>query len=90
MHVDEFIEFHFGDKYARWILLHFRLPAILQCDFNDFIKDKKLFCTFENKRYRCTGASRMGDVWITDDFNKSSGYQKRVLVDDCYEWGPLP
>ena len=91
MHIDDFIDYHFGkDNYARWVLHYFRLPAALKIDFEKFMKDYKLFCTWEGKRYRCTGASRIGDVWLTPDFNQNSGYKHRVEVEECSEWGPTP
>ena len=89
MHVDEFIDHNFGEhKYARWVLLYFRLPAVLNLEFREFMKDHKLFCNYKGNRYRCTGASRMGDVWLTKDFNRDGGYDLRVDVEDCSEWGP--
>jgi len=88
MHVDEFIESKFGeDTYARWVLMHFRLPATLKIDFREFMKSYHLFCTYEGKRMRCTGASRFGDIWLTSDFEQDVGYEKRVDITDCNNWG---
>ena len=50
------------------------------------IQPPKLFCTYNGKRYRCIGASRMGDIWLTRDFNRDHGYDLRIDVDDCSEW----
>lgn len=94
-HVDDFIyDFEMGDadpnlgdvSYARWILLHFRLPAVTKLQFDKFIEGKKLFCTHKNERYRCTLASRLGDVGLTKNFNQDTGYQIRVPVNDCVQW----
>src|SRR5690606_35641309 len=49
----------------------------------------KLFCTFEGRRWRVVGASRMGDVWLTEDFD-SEQYTRRVNLDDCSEWSDAP
>lgn len=88
-HVDEFIHDDFGkESYARWVLLHFRLPAVLQLDFGGFMKDHKLFCTHKGKRYRVTGASRLGDVWLAEDFGRDIGYNLRVGVEECSQWSP--
>jgi len=87
-HVDDFIDDFRQDAYARWMLMHFRLPACQQSAFMPFIKDRKLFCTYNGKRYRCTGASRMGDVWLTTDFSREVGYDLRVVVSECKDWGP--
>ena len=86
MHVDDFIDDYGNNNYARWILLHFRLPAVLKCDFNRFMSKYKLFCVYKVTKYRCTGASRMGDVYLTKDFNQSSGYSLRVEPDECTDW----
>lgn len=89
MHVDDFIEQNCGqDQYARWFLLLHRLPPSLFYDFEKWISQYKLFCTFENKRWRVIGASCMGDVWLTKNFNRESGYDKRVDPELCTDWSP--
>ena len=91
MHVDEFIDGHFNEeKYARWCFLLFRLPAVLQADFREFTKKYKLFCTYNAVRFRVTGASRLGDIWLTSDFNQDTGYEHRVDLSECSEWGDKP
>ena len=94
-HVDEFIDRGINrkcedEKYARWMLNHFRLPARLSFDFDRFMELHKLFCDFDGERYRVTGASSLGDVWLTKDFNQRTGYQKRVDVDEISNWGKEP
>ena len=88
MHVDEFIDSYSGDPYARWVLNHFRLPAILKMSFGQFMEGHKLFCTYEGKKFRCIGASRLGDVWLTSKFENDHGYEHRVNVAECSEWSP--
>lgn len=92
LHVDEFID---GTKkightpeenYARFVLMLFRLNASLKAAFDVHIKQFKLFCVYENVKYRVTGASRMGDVYLTRDYNQEIGYQKRVDVAECSQW----
>jgi hypothetical protein len=86
-HVDDFIDSDFGkDRYARWVLNHFRLPAILKSDFSEFMKDHKLFCNYKGKKYRVTGASSLGDIWLAKDFNRESDYDLRVDCAECSEW----
>lgn len=95
-HIDEFVEFGSmsgqsinddeAETYARWVFLHFRLPAVMKIAFDEYTKDLKLFCMYEGKKYRVTGASRLGDVWLTKDFNQDTGYQARVMVDQCNQW----
>jgi len=78
-----------GDAmYARWFLMHARLPAYMKMNFDRFMASHKLFCTYEGKRWRCTGASRMGDVWLTADMNRTTGYELRVDLARCTQWGP--
>lgn len=79
-----------GSRYARWMLMHFRLPAHMQMTFEPFIKERRLFCTHENERFRVTGASRLGDVWLSRDFGRDVGYDKRVQVETCSAWGAAP
>ena len=88
MHVDDFIDSDFGENcYARFVLNYFRLPAVLKMDFSEFMRQHQLFCTYDGKRYRCTGASRLGDVWLAEDFMREDGYDLRVDVADCTNWG---
>lgn len=87
MHIDEFIDNNFCEhEYARWVLYHFRLPAALKMDFNQFMEGHKLFCSYKGEKYRVTGASRMGDIWLAKDFKRESGYDLRVDVEECSEW----
>ena len=88
-HVDEFIDFPPDDeagRYAAFCLLHFRLPAICQSAFKQWTKDFTLFCTYKGKRYKVTGASRMGDIWLAEDFTRETGYDLRVDLAECSEW----
>lgn len=86
VHVDDFINDFTKDKYARWFFMLHRLPAFMQADFAYWMDKYKLFCIFKGKKYRCTGASRMGDVWLTPDFDREVGYELRVDVDECSDW----
>lgn len=87
LHVDDFIDDPGRDPYARWIFLLFRLSALNRVQFKPFYGDALLFCTYEGRRYRCTGASRLGDVWLAADFGRDCGYDLRVDVAKCEEWG---
>ena len=59
----------------------------MQCKF---MKDHKLFCTYKGKRYRVTGASRLGDIWLAKDFNEDTSYDERGDIRKCTEWGDKP
>lgn len=97
MHVDAFIDQPGGDKYARWVLSLFRFPAVLAADFKEWIRPHKLFCTYQGTRYRVTGCSRLGDLYLHPDFDKDpevSPYAapgfRGVDPEQCNEWGPQP
>ena len=87
MHVDDCYGKH---TYARFVLNYFRMPAALQMDFKQYMAQFELYCTYGGKRFRCCGASTMGDVWLSGDFKQDHGYQNRVDVGDCSDWGPKP
>lgn len=94
MHIDDWIDLciattndnNKGERYARWFFIWKRMPAWMQNSLREFYNDAELFCDYKGKRYRCTGASRMGDVCLTEDFNKEYGYELRVDVEECSNW----
>lgn len=75
-----------GEIYAKFMLDYARLPAWKQMMYAKFMEGRKLFCMHNSKKYRCTGASRMGDVWLTRDFEQKDGYELRVEVSTCSDW----
>ena len=94
-HVDNFIDYgtmfrnackEENEAYARWVLNYFRHSAILKSAFYPFMREHKLFCEYEGKKYRVIGASRMGDVWLAKDFKLETGYDLRVCVDNLSKW----
>lgn len=87
MHVDEYIDSLDGDPYAQFVLSLFRLPAVKAIRWAKDIERSPLFCTWKGKRYRVTGASQLGDVWLHSDFSATVGYECRVDVEECSEWG---
>jgi hypothetical protein len=87
-HVDDFIGDHDSDDYASFFLFLSRLSAFERSRYGRWIGQYKLFCTYQGKRYRCTGASRLGDVWLATNFDRDTGYDLRVDVAECSEWGP--
>lgn len=58
-------------------------PAVYQMENRDKIKGLSVFCEYESIKYKITGASRMGDVWLAKNFERESGYDKRVMIDEC-------
>jgi len=86
-HVDDFLDDSRSDPYARSWLESFRRPAIDKMRKPD---DRKLFATYEGVRYRVVGCSRLGDVWLSTNFDRENGYSKRVDVDACSAWSEAP
>ena len=71
-----------------FFFLH-RLPAQTASILRPWMKQFKLYCTYEGKRYRVTGASRMGDIWLHSDLSTPEPklfYEKRVDLDGCSAW----
>ena len=93
LHVDDFIDDcagrwinYEGTRYAAFFFHLHRLPATLQAAWQEFFSDITLFCTWKGSRYRVTGASTMGDVWLVEDEWKDSGYDHRVNCAECSGW----
>lgn len=89
-HVDDFVQDMTKDRYARWVLFLHRLPALLRTDFAEQIAEQKLFADWKGRRYRVTGASRLGDVWLASNFNQEVGYDHRVSVDELSNFAKEP
>lgn len=95
-HVDDFIDGAYtahddaAANYARFFLMLKRLPAGLQRAFDAQIRPYRLFCTHAGVRWRCTGASRMGDVWLAADPTQEHGYDERVNIATCSDWSATP
>lgn len=74
------------EVYAKDWLEYFRKPAVEKKQ--SWLDERPLFCTYKDgKRYRCIGCSRLGDVWLAEDFSKTHGYDLRIDVTDCKDWG---
>lgn len=92
VHVDDFIDNYRADPYARFVLDYFRRSAVSLHAFRPWMKAHKLFCTYKGIRYRVTGASRLGDIWLSADYGMEQGYDPglRVNVAECSAWGKDP
>lgn len=96
LHVDDWLDTldatypNPGEAYARWFLEYHRLPAWKKTLYAHVMAPFKLFCDYNGIRVRCTGASRMGDVWLVSDMEKSQGYNFRVNVEECSNWSATP
>lgn len=91
VHVDDWVDSNFGKhQYPRWFFFLHRLAAAYKIDWSQWISQYHLFCTYDGKRYRVTGASRMGDIWLATDFERTIGYDLRVDLARCIEWTNTP
>jgi hypothetical protein len=84
-HVDDFIDDPNSDRYAASWFEAFRRPAWDKLKEPD---ERKLFATYKCRRYRVTGCSRLGDVWLHTNVNEDMRYEHRVDVDACTDWAP--
>jgi hypothetical protein len=82
-HVDDFIDDPSSDPYAASWFEAFRRPAVDKMRNPD---TRKLFATWRCVRYRVTGCSRLGDVWLHHVDYDGESYRHRVNVDECSDW----
>ena len=79
------------ELYAAWVFTYRRMSAYMQAAFYDFMGPYPLYCTYKGKRYRVNVVSRMGDIGMTKDLEKDSGYDVRgVYPDECTCWSNTP
>lgn len=101
LHVDAFLDqtpMWFNDKaylnYVHFVLEHFRKPAVNKLAHDAYMKVFNLFVTYEGKRYKVTGASRLGDIFLATRLTRPNGdgYDMRVSLNfaKLTEWGDRP
>jgi len=78
------------EAYAKFFFLLRRTPAWMQFAMATWMDPFKLFCTYQGKRWRVTGASRLGDIWLAQDFSRDAGYDLRVDLAKCSGWSAQP
>lgn len=89
VHVDDWLDRPAAtpdEAYAKFVLDYLRKPAWAQIDFEPWMGQHKLFCHYNGKPHRVTGASRLGDVWLREDPSTADGYDYRVPVMSCSQW----
>lgn len=79
-----------GEVYARWWLEMYRWPETKKMLYAEMLSEFSLYCTHGGERWRVTGCSRFGDVWLARDMSRTSGYDRRVVVVECSEWSNTP
>jgi len=86
-HIDDFlddpmIQFKHPElKYVNFFLAHARKSASDRLMHEPFMQQFQLFADYEGKTYQITGASRLGDIWLTEDHKKGAQYSHRVEPD---------
>lgn len=72
---------------AKEWLNKFMRPAYI--NYKDGTKDwldrYTVFCDWQNVTYICSGASRLGDVWLKNKSSKEY-YDRRVDIAECSNW----
>ncbi len=88
-HVDDFIDDPDTDPHASLFFLLFRLPESLKLKLGPWLKvlDLRLYCSWRGKRYRVTGCSRLGEIWLSKDLDYGGpGYGHRVEISELSDW----
>lgn len=90
IHVDEWLDnvrwiADPHERYTRLFLEIHRMPAAKLALYEDYV-DKPITCEWKGSRYRLTGASRYGDVFLNADLCEKGGYTRRVSVTECSAW----
>lgn len=86
-HIDEFlddvmIQFKHPElKYVNFVLTHARKSASERGMHNPWMRQFQLFADYEGKTYQVTGASRLGDVFLSEDFKIDAQWSERVPAD---------
>lgn len=77
-----------GEKIAKEWLDKFCRPEYYKYknSINEWLEKRPLFCDWKGGRYQCSGASRMGDVWIKNKESENF-YDHRVEVGELSNWG---
>jgi hypothetical protein len=81
---------HQTDPHAAYAAFFFatktNVPAVLQAAFDCYLRDFKLFCEFEGKKYKVTGASQSQGVYLAEDLEAEQGFDLAVTPDKCGAW----
>jgi len=90
MHVYDWIDSPSEDpnetKAKEW-LGKFCLPVYQKYGYciDGWLKERIVSCEWNGRRIQCSGASRLGDVWLKEE-GSASFYDYRVSVDELSNW----
>ena len=90
LHVYDWLELpptNNAEKDAKEWLDKFTRPAYTKLTegINDWLARYRVTVEWKGKRYTCSGASRMGDVWLKTE-GSANYYDHRVNVEDLSNW----
>lgn len=76
-----------NERLAKEWLDRFTRPAYdkLTLGINEWLSKRKLTVEWRGQRYVCTGASRLGDVWLRGE-GSICYYDHRVAVNELSNW----
>lgn len=81
-------------NYVHFIFEHFRQPAVIKVARAEYMKYFGLFVTHEERRYKVTGASRFGVIYLATDLDREngSGYDLSVPLNfaKLTQWSDRP
>lgn len=83
-HVDDYLDEPGWDPIAKEFLEHARRPAIEKDHV--WLKANTPTVMWQDKQYRCVGASRLGDVWLKGDGPPNAFYDHRVDIAELSDW----
>ena len=89
MHIYDWLNLPAKDEYelyAKASLETMVLPAIERFELSEEDRYPPLFASYKGKRYKVTGASRLGDVWLHEDPTAKDRYTLRVEVEELSYW----
>ena len=94
-HIDDWLDEPILGKnerlaYAKFVLCYFRYAKWKQEAFKEYMDKFKLFCTYQNVRYRVTGACKEGTIRLSEDLDSESGFDLWADVNQCSNWSNRP
>ena len=85
LHVDDYLDGPNADPIAKEFLEHARRPAAEKD--HQWLTANAPWVMWRGKRYRCVGASRMGDVWLKNPESRQAiFYDYRVDIAELSAW----
>jgi hypothetical protein len=86
IHVDDYLDTPGWDPVAKEFLEHARRPAVDKD--HAWLAANVPSVMWQGNRWFCSGASRLGDVWLRSNFERGNGphYEHRVDIAELSDW----